>query len=103
MSDELSVKLDDDLFTIIICAIRYALGRRTYMSSLVCGYAKQYIKQIPTKDLYVISRDIREHGSRSFGAEAYGDECDLKTWMNFLEVVETEYKSRSDMTAPIPE
>ena len=103
MRDNLSVELDDDFFTIIVCAIRYALGRRTYMPSLVCGYAKQYIQQIPTKDLYVISRDIREHGSRSYGAEAYGDECDLKTWMNFLEAVETEYKTRSDKTAPIPE
>lgn len=59
MSDDLSVKLDDDFFTIIVCAIRYSLGRRTYMPSLVCGYASRYIKQIPTKDLYVISRDIR--------------------------------------------
>lgn len=103
MQDNPSVKLDDDFFTIVICAIRYSLGRRTYMPSLVCGYAKQYIKEIPTKDLYVISRDIREHGSESYGAEAYGDECDLITWMNFLEAVETEYKSRPDKTAPIPE
>ena len=57
---------------------------------------------LATKDLYVISRDIREHGSRSYGAEAYGDECDLITWMNFLEAVETEYKSRPDKTVPIP-
>ena len=71
MRDDLSVKLDDDFFTIIICAIRYALGRRTYMPSLVCGYASRYIKQIPTKDLYVISRDIREHGSRSYGAVGF--------------------------------
>ena len=73
------------------------------MPSLVCGYASRYIKQIPTKDLYVISRDIREHSSRSYGAEAYGDECGLITWMNFLEAVETECKSRPDKTAPIPE
>ena len=72
------------------------------MPSLVCWYVSRYIKQIPTKDLYVISRDIREHGSRSYGAEAYGDECDLKTWMNFLEAVETEYKTRSDKTVPVP-
>lgn len=103
MQDNQSVKLDEDFFTIIICAIRYALCRRTYVPSLVCGFAKQYIQQMPTKDLYVIIRDIKEHGSRSYGAEAYGDECDLITWMNFLEAVETEYKSRSDMTAPIPE
>ena len=101
MSDELSVKFDDDFFTIIICAIRYALGRRTYMPSLVCGFAKQYIKQIPTKDLYVIIRDIKEHGSRSYGAEAYGDECDFKTWMDFLELVKTEYISRPDRTIKI--
>ena len=71
---------DDDFGAVINSAIRYCLGRRTYMPGLVCGYVKPLLPYLNEKTLCCMERDIRE-------APSYGDECDLHTWMNMLDEV----------------
>lgn len=71
---------DDDFGAVINCAIRYCLGRRTYMPGLVCGYVKPLLPYLNEKTLCCMERDIME-------APSYGDECDLHTWMNMLDEV----------------
>lgn len=68
---------DDDFGAVVNCAIRYCLGRRTYMPGLVCGYVKPLLPYLNEKTLCCMERDIRE-------APSYGDECDLDTWMAML-------------------
>lgn len=35
-----SVPINEDFGTILICAVRYSLGRQTYMPGLVQGYIR---------------------------------------------------------------
>ena len=84
-----SEKISEDFASIMICAIRYALGRRTYMPSVVCQFVKQRISGMSNKDLYVIIRDIKECCD-------YGDDCDYKDWMSLLQAAENEYNNREE-------
>lgn len=72
---------DDDFGAVINCAIRYCLGRRTYMPGLVCGYIKPLLPFLSENTICCMERDIRE-------APSYGDDCDLQTWMNMLAEVQ---------------
>lgn len=68
---------DDDFGAVINCAIRYCLGRRTYMPGLVCGYVRPLLPYLSDKTLCCMERDIRD-------APSYGDVCDVDTWMRML-------------------
>ena len=100
---------DDAL--IVLCAVRYALGRRTYIVSTVCRYVKSKLKQFSDNDLYNIKRDIIEHGNYHAILNApmnnnfevidfnnyndnYGDKCDFDEWMLLLKDIENEIETR---------
>ena len=92
----------------IVSALRYCLGRRTYMPSLVTGFVSTIIPDLQTKDLSIIRRDILEQGEHSWVTSgdtetvderglyksAYGDDCDYIVWMQFLKKIETELDKR---------
>lgn len=80
---------DNDFNSILVCAIRYCLGRRTYMPGVVTGYIWQLLPYLPQMTLTVMQRDIRQAGS-------YGDECiDKPVWSWFLDEIEQELRHRS--------
>lgn len=82
------MELDRDFGTVCGCAIRYSLGRQTYMPSLVQQFINRNLKQIDSYSLAVMARDIKE-------APSYGNETiDKPGWMNFLAVLEKELKDR---------
>lgn len=74
------IRDDNDLQTILICAVRYSLGRATYMPGLVTGWIMANCEgKLNRKTLTVMMRDIDEMRSRS----ALGMSCDVMTWMKF--------------------
>ena len=82
------MELDRDFGTVCGCAVRYSLGRQTYMPSLVQQFINRNLKQIDSYSLAVMARDIKE-------APSYGNATiDKPGWMNFLAVVEKELKDR---------
>lgn len=82
---------DDDFESILICAVRYSIGRRTYMPSIVCSYITQLIPRLSLKSLSVIERDILD--AEKFG---YGDEkIDKPVWMKFLDEIKNEIERRN--------
>ena len=82
------MELDRDFGTVCGCAVRYSLGRQTYMPSLVQQFINRNLKQIDSYSLAVMARDIKE-------APSYGNETiDKPGWMNFLAVLEEELKDR---------
>lgn len=89
MKQHSSIPADDDFGTICICAVRYALGRRTYIPSIVCRFVKNHVQHMTDKDLFVIKRDITEHD-----VSDYGDDCDCDDWMRLLASVEHEIEKR---------
>lgn len=50
----------DEYSVLVTCATRYAIGRMSYMPSLVVGIVKPRLKQLDDKTLKVLIRDIGE-------------------------------------------
>lgn len=82
----------DDFGTILNCAVRYAVGRRTYMPSIVIGYITPLLPQLSSKTLWCFDQDVTD--AKYTGG--YGDPCDEKDWLRFLEAVRTERTKRGE-------
>lgn len=54
------IEIDENFETILICAERYACGRRSYMPSIVVDYITPLIPQLSDKTLTVIRNDITD-------------------------------------------
>lgn len=52
----------ENIGTLCICAMRYAMGRQTYMPSLVCEIVEGIIDEFSNKDLVIMERDIIQAG-----------------------------------------
>ncbi len=70
-----------DFFGAVLnCAVRYCIGRRTYMPGLVTDWIMQHCHGLLTaKTLHVMKRDIDEAKER----DGLGMDCDVATWMKF--------------------
>lgn len=77
-----------DFFGAVLnCAVRYCLGRATYMPGLVTDWIMQHCGGILTaKTIGVMKRDIDEAASHA----GLGMDCDVRTWMKFREWLEEE-------------
>lgn len=82
---------NDDFGSVCNCAVRYCLGRRSYMSSLVCGYITPLLPKLTNKTLDCFERDIAERKRTGFG---FGDSCDYETWDAFYKAVCNEIERR---------
>ena len=82
MEIELNGKLDD-ISAMLVCAVRYSLGRRTYIVSWTCEFIRNNLHLLIDKDKQVMIRDIK--GQEKYG---YGDECDKSCWIGLLKILE---------------
>lgn len=74
---------DNHFDCVLVSAVRYCIGRRTYMPSVVTGWIMAHCRgQLEPNTVGVMIRDIEEAARR--GDEFLGDECDRETWMEFL-------------------
>jgi transcriptional regulator with XRE-family HTH domain len=84
---------NDDFGAVCNCAARYCLGRRSYMSSLVCGYIISLLPELTDKTLDCFERDIAERKRTGFD---FGDSCDYETWDTFYKAVCKEIEGRKE-------
>jgi hypothetical protein len=82
---------DDDFGAICNCAVRYAVGRRTYMPGLVIDFITSHLSELTDKTLWCFQQDLYQRLDEGFN---FGDEFDLQNWMSFLEDVDKEIKKR---------
>lgn len=73
----------EDISAMLVCAVRYSLGRRTYIVSWTCEFITNNLHLITDKDKQVMIRDIKEQ--ERFG---YGDDFDKSEWMKLLKLLE---------------
>ena len=89
-------EVDEKLESILICAVRYAIGRRTYMVGEVTGFINPLIPRLSNNALYVIRNEITD-------AETYknlGDEkIDAPLWLMLRLRMVNELKKRGCETA----
>lgn len=79
---------DDDFGAVLNCAIRYCIGRQSYMPSLVVGYIKPLLPYLNRRTIYTMWNDIRS-------ADSCGDPViDEPMWMNFLQDLVEELDKR---------
>lgn len=87
------VAVDDELGCILNCAVRYSLGRRTYMPHTVMGYIKPLLPYLTKRTLVCIERDIREvESDTGLGSET----IDKPAWLDFLQEVQNELSRREN-------
>ena len=86
---KLNIDLDDDyLGAVFNCAIRYCIGRQTYMPKLVIDFITPCLPYLSDKSLWCMERDLSD-------ATYFGDESiDTPMWMKFKANVEYEVKRR---------
>lgn len=78
----------EEFSVLCLCALRYCMGRQTYMPSLVQGIIKPYLKDIKSSDLKIFINDIES-------STCFGDELiDKPDWMRFKQLVYDELSSR---------
>ena len=81
---------DEDFGLILNCAVRYSLGRRTYVPIAVCNFISPLIPGLSNRTLWCLMKDIE-------GADSYGDEkIDKPVWMEFLSNIRHEIDRRVD-------
>lgn len=82
---------NDDFGAVCNCAVRYCLGRRSYMISLVCGYITPLLPELTDTTLGCFERDIAERKRTGF----FGDSYDYETWGAFYKAVCKEIEGRN--------
>jgi hypothetical protein len=71
---------------ILICAVRYALGRMSYIVGVVAEYVAVKHPELSQNCINIIIRDIEEELKRYHDAgRTLGMECDERTWLRLLE------------------
>ena len=84
--DLLAPICDSDFRLNLLSAMRYAMGRNTYMPAVVSDYIKRHIRFLDDKFLALAADDIRRH------LEDYTEhEPNPNLWQNLLCVLETEH------------
>ena len=84
---------NDDFGTVCNCAVRYCLGRQSYMPSLVCGYIAPLLPKLTDRTLDCFERDIAE---RKRTRLYFGDSFGYNTWDAFYKAVCNEIERRKD-------
>lgn len=81
---------DNDFGDVMIMALRYALGRRTYVTSEVCTFIEQNIKYIDERIKHVMIKDIKEYLEKKNKGIICDDSCDEANFNNLLYILENK-------------
>ncbi len=87
-----AIRLDDsDFGAVLNCAVRYAIGRRTYMPGLVIDFITPLLPHLSDRTLAVFDQDITDQ--KHLGG--YGDPAiDEPLWHRFHAQVQEELTRR---------
>lgn len=87
--------ITDEFECVLTAAMRYSLGRQTYMPSVVVGYITPLIPKLSDKFLYVAMRDIDEQRGRR--EKALSDPAVVKpVWDEYYKKIKIEYERRKN-------
>lgn len=90
----MQITRDDDFGGAVLnCAVRYALGRETYMPRLVMDQIRSMLPDCSDKTLWCFEQDVSEWLDRDNGWTAY-DNSYGDDWKRFLEAVRAEIERR---------
>ena len=92
--DLLAPICDSDFRLVLLSAMRYAMGRNTYMPAVVSDYIKRHIRFLNDKFLALAADDIRRH------LEDYAEhEPNPNLWQGLFDALETGQSARATRQA----
>lgn len=83
---------DEEL--ILVCAVRYACGRQSYMPDIVIGYMTPKIKDLSINVLHIMDRDLTD--CRSYSGGMGDDRVDRPGWIRFHDAIREEILLRGE-------
>lgn len=85
--------IESQSFGMILCsAVRYALGRMTYIVPSTTEYITPLIPYLSTNILQIMNKDITDAEKD----DCLGMDCDAKVWIAFRNEVQREIAFRKD-------
>lgn len=96
---EKTLPLDRDLEMMLISAERYAFGRRSYVVGTTVDYLISLLPRLSDWCKDVLLRDLtdeRERADRIGNWDYWGDECDKRAWLRFLDALNEERKAEDN-------
>ena len=92
--DLLAPICDSDFRLILLSAMRYAMGRKTHMPSVIADYIKRHLLHLDDKFLTLAADDIQRY------LEDYAEhEANSDLWQNLLDALDTEQRDRATCQA----
>ena len=89
----MTVEINKDLEAILICAVRYAIGRKSYMPSMVIDYITPLLPYLSYWILGLMAAEIIDHNYEG----GLGDEkIDKPSWLEFLRKIRLEMGGRHE-------
>ena len=96
----MTVEINKDFENILLCAVRYAIGRKSYMPSMVIDYITPLLPYLSEDVLKLIVNEIVQHYTYE---GALGDEkIDKPYWIDFLRKIRLEMGGRNDRDEEMP-
>ena len=87
---------EQDFGTVCVCALRYAMGRMTYMPDLVRDFIRPLLPKLPEKSLGAMLRDCEWQEEMHM----WGDEkIDKPGWVRWKKELEAEMERRKRCTS----
>lgn len=84
---------EQDFGTVCVCALRYAMGRETYMPSLVRDFVRPLLPKICNKSLAVMIQDCGfQRKTNTYGNET----IDKPGWLKWEQELIMEQKRRNE-------
>ena len=91
-----TVALTGDLELLLNSAMRYCMGRRTYMPGTFCSCIKSIMGDLSLLTLERMKKDFEIHDEDvKRGVSSWGYECDKEEWMQFKSVLDAEINARA--------
>lgn len=89
----MKIELSPSLEAMLISAVRYAIGRRTYIVWETVDYLIPLIPNLSDGCLKTIITDLED--KTKYGVWAFGDACDYQDWKRLWEKIGEEMNRRA--------
>lgn len=76
----MEIKDIHDFQDVMCCALRYALGRKTYITSVIPDFIKSYEEVIDNRVKEIMLRDLNQYFVFRESGYQTDDECDYNSW-----------------------
>ena len=90
----MTVEIDKNFETILLCAVRYAIGRKSYMPSMVIDYITPLLPYLSEDVLKLIANEIT--GCYTYEGALGDEKIDKPYWIDFLRKIRLEIGGRNE-------